>query len=176
MGNFASKNTQLDVTSGAAHVLDGVLQSPRYSVTPTVGGSGTTERTLTAAASNAVLSARFTLNALDIVSAGTAIKNRFPDVKAVEVGETVTIMSDENITAIYATGISSAANTGGDVIAVGETDEAVIRAELIFFEFDAVDEVKLVEISLGSANNALSSATVPTPLTAVLRVEGFSYA
>ena len=149
---------------------------PRLSVVPTIGGTATTERTLTAAASNAVLSARAAFNAFDIVTAGANIKNRYPDVKAIEVGEVIIVESDTAITDIYITGLSTAANVGGDVIAIGETNEALIRAELILFEFSATDNVKTVEISLGSENNALSGATVPTPLTAVLRVEGFSHA
>lgn len=144
-----------------------------YGVTPTVNGVAVSELALSAAASNAVLSARVVFNAFDLVTAGQAILNRFPDVKVVEIGDTLIITSDTAITSLYAAGLSSAANPAGNVIDIDATDEVIIRAELTRFDFVATDNIKTVEISLGSQYSG--GASTARQRYATLKVEGFSH-
>lgn len=146
----------------------------RFQITPTLAGVGTTEVIADATGSNTILSAIAVFNALDNVTAGDAVKNRFPDVKRIELDEAITIHSDVNITKVWVLAFGTVDNTGGNVIAEATTTGSTIRAALLEFTFAAVDAVKTVEISLGSKKTS-GTSVVPSRY-ATIRVEGSSYA
>jgi len=153
---------------------DAVTGVKRYQIAPTLNGIATPEVIADASASNTVLSAIAVFNALDNVTAGDAVKNRYPDVKRIELDEAISIQSDENITKVWMLAFGTVDNTGGNVIAEATTTGATIRAALLEFTFEAADEVKTVEISLGSKKTS-GTSVVPSRY-ATIRVEGYSHA
>lgn len=167
----SSGNPAGNMTGELSDAITGVK---RYQVAPTLTGVATPEVIADASASNTVLSAIAVFNALDNVTAGDAVKNRYPDVKRIELDEAISIQSDDNITKVWVLAFGTADNTGGNVIAEATTTGATIRAALLEFTFEAVDEVKTVEISLGSKKTS-GTAVVPSQY-ATIRVEGYSHA
>lgn len=157
-----------------AESRDAVTGIQRYQITPTINGVATAEVEFDATATNSVLSAMAVFNALDIVTAGDAVLNRFPDVKRIELDESIVVQSTQNITKVWCLGFGTVLNTASNIIAPATTILTDIRAALLEFSFDAVDEVKTVEISLGTKYT--SGASIVPSQYATLRVEGYSHA
>lgn len=155
-------------TNGNAHVVDGITGIPRFQVTPTVAGVSTSELIVDAGATNQVLGIRASLAATDLVTAGDAIKNRYPDVARASLKDSNIITSDSAITALYVCGIGDATNAAGKVISTTEATDATIRSAITLFEFSPTDDVRTVVISFDEPYTSQQLA--------IARVEGYSYA
>ena len=132
------------------------------STTPKQAGVENGTYLFDATASNTVSGCRITLNPGDDVAASQRLTNVYPEVKEIELGESIMLRSTVAITDVYIVGIGSTSTSTVGVVAFNESTQATVLGEQVHFYFDSTKNITAIEILLsnGFSSSRYARATV----------------
>ena len=150
--------------------------APTAQIIPKIGGTATGRIIIDAAALNAVIVARATVNATDDANAANRLATTLQDVYPLNLGESLRITSDTAITTCYIIGHATSDDSGAysaptaRTLLASNVTEASYITTAVKFDFDVADNVRVVELTL---SNGHTDGTTDKNI-AVLNIAGYS--